>query len=132
MALLIPLRQLFGPRLNTLDFDLQNSLAECDINVTPELKQQFHTRVYVPFLEAISCHIKERLPDTGVFAAFSIFDPGKLPMSPEEAVSQKYGEAHVDTLEKQYGRGDGAIVDSVTLKGEWYELRLYLCLHCRT
>ena len=41
-------------------------------------------------------------------------------------VSQKYGEAHVDTLEKHYGRGDGAIVNSVTIKGEWFELRLYL------
>ena len=47
-------------------------------------------------------------------------------------VSQKYGEAHVDTLEKHYGRRDGAIVNSVTIKGEWFELRLYQSMHCRS
>ena len=37
-----------GPRMNTLDADLENSLAQCEINVRPESKQQFQTRVYVP------------------------------------------------------------------------------------
>ena len=46
--------------------------------------------------------------------------------------SQKYGETHVDTLEMYYGRGDRAIVNSVTIKGEWFELRLYLSMHCST
>ena len=63
---------------------------------------------------------------------FFNLDPGKLPSSQEEMVSQKYGEAHVDTLEKHYGRGNGAIINSVTIKGEWFELRLYLSMHCRT
>ena len=120
-----------GPRLNTLDAELENSLAHSEIDVRPESKEQFKTRVYVPFIKALISHIKDRLPDTGIFAAFSILDPGKLPSSQEEIVSQKYGEAHVDTLEKHYGRGDGAIIDSVTIKGEWFELRLYLSMHCR-
>ena len=59
-------------------------------------------------------------------------DPVKLPSSSEEAVTQKYSEAHVDTLEKHYGQGGGTLVDSVTIKGEWFELKLYLCMHCRT
>ena len=121
-----------GPRMNTLDADLENSLARCEIDVHSESKQQFQTRVYVPFIKALISHIKDRLPDTGVFDAFSILDPGKLPSSQEEIMSQKYGEAHVDTLEKHYGRGDGTIVNSVSIKGEWFELRLYLSMHCRT
>ena len=107
--------------------DLQNSLAGCEITVTPELKHQFDTRVYTPFIRALITHIKDRLPDTGIFAAVSIFDPSKLPSTAEEAVSQKYGENHVETLEKQYGQGDYAIVDD--LKAEWSDLRLYSSGH---
>ena len=77
-----------GPRYNMLDLDLGNSLAGCEIGVTPELKHQFHTRVYLPFIKALISHIKERLPDTRIFAAFSILDPAKLPPTPEEIVSQ--------------------------------------------
>ena len=61
-----------GPRMNTLD-ELENSLAHCEIDVRPELKQQFKTRVYVPLIKALILHIKDRLPDTGIFAAFSIW-----------------------------------------------------------
>ena len=50
--------------MNTLDADLENSLAQCEINVRPESKQQFQTRVYVPFIKALISHIKGRLPDT--------------------------------------------------------------------
>ena len=88
-------------------------------------------QVYVPFIKALISHIKDRLPDPGIFAAFSILDPGKLPSSQEEMVSQKYGEAHIDALEKLYGQGAGAIVNSVTIKGEWFELRLYLSIYFR-
>ena len=119
-----------GPRSNTLDFaDLQNSLASCEVTVTPELKHQFDTRVYTPFIKALITHIKERLPDTGIFSAFSVLDPSKLPSTAEEAVSLGYGDSHVQTLEKQYGQGDHAIVVD-DLKAEWSDLRLYLCVHC--
>ena len=121
-----------GPRYNMLDFDLENSLAGCEISVTPELKHQFHTRVYLPFIKALTSHIKERLPDTEIFAAFSILDPAKLPPTSEEIVSQNYGEVHVNTLEKHYGNGDSAIVNSDSFKSEWFELRLYLSMHCHT
>ena len=120
-----------GARLNTLEFDLQNSLAGCEITVTPELKHQFNTRVYTPFIKALITHIKDRLPDTGILSAFSVFDPSKLPSTAEEAVLQKYGENHVETLEKQYGQGDMQLwMDD--LKAEWSDLRLYLSMHCRT
>ena len=98
--------------------------------MTPELKHQFDTRVYTPFIKALITHIKERLPDTGIFSAFSILDPSKLPSTAEEAISLRYGENHVETLEKQYGQGDHAIVTD-DLKAEWSDLRLYLCIHCR-
>ena len=87
-----------GPRLNTLDAELENSLAHSEIDVRPESKEQFKTRVYVPFIKALISHIKDRLPDTGIS-----FLAAKLPSSQEEMVSQKYGEAHVYTLEKYYG-----------------------------
>lgn len=119
-----------GPRSNTLDFDLQNSLASCEVTVTPELKHQFDTRVYNPFIKALITHIKERLPDTGIFSAFPILDPSKLPSTAEEAVSLGYGDNHVETLKKQYGQGDHAIVVD-DLKAEWSDLQLYLCMHCR-
>ena len=115
-----------GQQSNALDFDLQNSLASCEVTVSPELKHQFDTRVYTPFIKALITHIKERFPDTGIFSAFSILDPNKLP-STTEAVSLSY---HAETLEKQYGQGDRAIDDD--LKAEWSDLRLYLCMHCRT
>ena len=102
-----------GPRSNTLDFDLQTSLASCEVTVTPELKHQFDTRVYTPFIKALITHIKERLPDTGIFSAFSVLDPSKLPSTAEEAVSLGYGDNHVETLEKQYGQGDHAVVDDL-------------------
>ena len=88
--------------------------------MTPELKHQFDTRVYNPFIKALITHIKERLPDTGIFSAFSILDPSKLP-STAEAVSLGYGDNHVETLEKQYGQGDHAIVVD-DLKAEWSDL----------
>jgi hypothetical protein len=120
-----------GPRSNALDFDLHNSLVSCEVNVTPEMKHQFNTRVYTPFIKALVTHIKERLPDTGIFSAFSVLDPSKLPSTAEEAVSLSYGENQVEILEKQYGQGDHAVVDDA-LKAEWSDLRLYLFMHCRT
>ena len=92
------------------------------------MKHQFHTRVYLPIIKALISHIKERLPDAEIFAALN---PAKLPPTSEEIVSQKYGEAHVDTLEKHYGNGDGAIVNTGNIKSECCELRLYLSMHCR-
>ena len=120
-----------GPRLNTLNAELENSLAHSEIDVRPESKQQFKTRVYVLFIKALISLIKNRFPDTGIFAAFAILGPGKLPSSQEEMVSQSMVSSCRDTLEKHYGRGDGAIIGSVTIKGERFELRLYLSMHCR-
>ena len=34
-------------------------------------------------------------------------------------MSQKYGEAHVYTLEKHDGNGDGATVTTANIKSEW-------------
>ena len=118
--------------LNSLDADFDDSLSECGITVTAELKQQFHTTVYVPFLESLLCHVQERLPDTGVFAAFSILDPSKLPASVEDVVSLRYGEPAVQTLEQQYCCGDVVSVNASSIKAEWQELRIYLRGYCRS
>ena len=126
------LRDFTGVRLNSLDADFDDSLSECGITVTAELKQQFHTTVYVPFLESLLCHVQERLPDTGVFAAFSILDPSKLPASVEDVVSLRYGQPAVQTLEQQYCCGDVVSVTASSIKAEWQELRIYLCGYCRS
>ena len=119
-----------GFQLNKLDSDLQDSLAQSNISAAQESKQNFHQKIYIPFLNALISHIQERLPDTGVFAAFAILDPTRLPPTLEEALTQKYGDAEVDILQKQYGKGE--FVDEVTFKHEWNELRCYLSMHCRS
>jgi hypothetical protein len=87
--------------------------------------------VFLPFFDAIIANIQERLPDTGVFAAFSILDPSRLPSSLEEAVTLKYGDGQVDLLQLQYG-GECGVVDEGSIKYEWNELRCYLSMHCRS
>ena len=116
-----------GFHQNKLDADLQESLSQSNISA---MKQQFHTHIFLPFIDALSSHIQERLPDTDVFAAFAVLDPSRLPTSLEEAVSQKYGDTHaqVDQIQQQYGGENGVIA----LKPEWYQLRCYLCMHCRS
>lgn len=42
-----------------------------------------------------------------------------------KALSLRYDENHVETLEKQYGQGDHAIVTD-DFKAEWSDLRLPL------
>ena len=120
-----------GFQLDKLDADLKESLSQSNISVTPDMKRQFHTQIFLPFIDALSTHIQERLPDTGVFAAFAVLDPSRLPTSVEEAVSQKYGDTKVDQIQQQYG-GENGVINGSTLKPEWNELRCYVCMHCRS
>ena len=112
----------------------KDSLSSFDISVTEE-KKQFKEQILTPFIKALVTHIKEHLPDTGIFAAFSLFDPSKLPVSSEATVLEKYmyGEAQFDVLMKQYG-GDSntALIDSSVLQMEWHSLRSYISLNCQT
>ena len=56
-----------------------------------------------------------------------------IPATAEEAALQKYGEVEVKVLNKQYGGdSDAALIHSSALEGEWYDLRSYLYLSCRT
>ena len=124
-----------GPQLSKLDSDLGDSLSQFAININSDMKRkkQFHDQILTPFIDALLSHIKEHLPDTGVFAAFSVFEPSKLPATAEEAALQKYGEVEVKVLNKQYGGdSDAALIHSSALEGEWYDLRSYLYLSCRT
>ena len=120
-----------GFQLDKLDADLKESLSQSNISVTPDMKRQFHTQIFLPFIDALSTHIQERLPDTGVFAAFAVLDTSRLHTSVEEAVSQKYGDTQVDHIQQQYG-GENGVINGSTLKPEWNELRCYLCMHCRS
>ena len=88
-----------GPQLVKLDSDLEGSLSQFAINVNADMKKQFQDKIHKPFIEALLNHIKERLPDTGIFTAFSVFDPKRLPATAERAALQKYGEIEVEVSE---------------------------------
>ena len=111
--------------------DLEGSLSQFAINVNADMKKQFQDKIHKPFIEALLNHIKERLPDTGIFTAFSVFDPKRLPATAEKAALQKYGEIEVEVLNKQYGNSTAALIDSNALVGEWCGLRSYLSSSCR-
>ena len=96
------LRVSTGPRVNTFDADLENSLAQ--FSVCPEGKQVSNKNA-CPFHQS-NDFTHQRSITRYSNHAFSVLDPAKLSSSQEEIVSQKYGEAHVDTLEKHYGQGD--------------------------
>ena len=106
-----------GFQLNKLDADLKESLSQSNISVTPDMKQEFHKEIFLPFVNALCSHIQECLPDTGIFAAFAVLDLSRLPTSLEETVSQKYGETQVDQLQEQYG--ENGIINESTLRPEW-------------
>ena len=85
------------------------------------MQQKSHTKVFSPFFYAIITNIEERLPDTGVFAAFCILDPSTQPSPLEDAVTQKYGESEID-LQLQYS-GESGDVDEGSIRHEWNEIQ---------
>ena len=120
-----------GFQQDKLDADLGEPLSLSNNSVTPDMKQKFHEQIFLPFIDALFSHTQERLPDTGIFAAFAVFYPRKLPLSLEEAVSQKYGDTLVDQLQEQYG-GENGVINESTIKPEWNGLRCYLYMHCHS
>lgn len=77
------------------------------------MQQKFHTKVFLPFFYAIITNIEERLPDTGVFAAFCILDPSRQPSPLEDAVTQKYGESKID-LQLLYSGESGVLMKAAS------------------
>ena len=63
------------------------------------------------------------MPDTSIFAAFSIFDTRTLPETSLLAASQNYGSSEVQIIIQQYYKGDSSgILDSDpdTVLEEWH------------
>ena len=79
-------------------------------------------------------NIKECLPDkdTGIIAAFGAFNPSQLPLTPEEAMEKQYGEKEICELGEHYGVGDSPPINCDELLTEWFDLRVYMILNCRS
>ena len=74
-------------------------------------------------------NIKQRFPETGMYAKFEILNPVKLPQTAELGMEHKYGEKAVEELRKFYRMGDTPLVDSKILNVEWCGLRTYMILN---
>ena len=122
--------QAAGVFARRLDSDLLFSLAAFDIRHSPEMKQSFQRRVLHKFVDALVKNIKNRFPDTSLYASFKILNPENLPQTAEEAVERSYGEREVRNLGTQYGIGDPPFILSEEIISEWFDLRTYMILNC--
>lgn len=96
-----------GENFQSLNADLESTLAPYDICHSPEISRRFLQNIQKPFLNALIENIKERLPDTDVF---SNFDPLKLPDTLQEVATRKYGEQEIEQLAEHYGLGDAPLI----------------------
>ena len=55
-----------------LDSDLLSTLAPFDIRHSPDMKQRFQQHILQKFLGALDKNIKDRFPDTSVYANFKV------------------------------------------------------------
>lgn len=74
-----------GENFHRLTTELESTLAPYSIPHPPKVASAFLNNVqnhssYIPLIE----NIKERLPDTNIFSYYDIFNPFKLPATPEE------------------------------------------------
>ena len=113
-----------------LDSDLSSSLAPFDIRHSPEMKHRFQQHILQKFLHSVVQNIKDRFPDTSIYANFKVLTPINLPQTAEEAVEIRYGEKEVQKLGQQYGIGDQPFIHSEELMLEWSDLRTYMILNC--
>ena len=82
--------------------------------------------IHGPFIKALLQNIKERLPDTELFANFKVFDPQRLPDSVEAISSSRYGFQEMKDFAGFYGVGDLPVVDPDELQSEWLNFRVYM------
>ena len=112
------------------DSDLSSSLAPFDIRHSPEMKHRFQQHILQKFLYSVVQNIKDRFPDTRIYANFKVLTPINLPQTAEEAGEIRYGEKEVQNLGQQYGIGDQPFIHSEELMLEWSDLRIYMILNC--
>lgn len=121
-----------GVYMKKLDSDIDSSLSDFGVSHTTESKERFKRAIQNPFVSTLISNIKERLPDTGIFAAFSFLDPVKLPDTAEKAREDNYGENCIQLLGNHYGMGEAPIINKDELLGEWHSLRVYMINECRS
>ena len=86
------------------------------------------------FVSELIENITERFPDkdTGIIGAFGVFNPSHLPLTSEEAMEKQYGEKEIRELGERYGIGDSPPINCDDLLTEWFDLRVYMILNCRS
>ena len=113
---------------------MQSSLAAFDISYSTELKESFKKDIQQCFVSELIENITERLPDkdTGIIAAFGVFNPSQLPLTSEEAMVKQYGEKEIRELGEHYGIGDSPPINCDALLTEWFDMRVYMILNCQS
>ena len=106
-----------GPNLRRLNDVLTTDLKDFQIVPSDVQKEQFKSTVQDKYIQAIITGLEDRFPDVADLAAFSIFDPEKLPSTPEEFAV--YGEEKLTSLLTVYAEGPNADVDREECESEW-------------
>ena len=126
------LRSIPGEHLSSLDQVISSDLKEWKVNVNDGIKNTFNTTICQPYIDALVNNISRRFSDAGIISAFSIFDPSKLPLSPNEAAEAEYGNDSLETLITHYGSGDSPQVSSDDTKVEWEIFVIFMINNCKT
>ena len=116
-------RDTFGPNLSKLDAVISSELESFTITLTERGKKEFKSSIQVPYIEGIVKQLEDRFPNVDCLDAFSIFDPQKIPSSPEQMVA--YGQDKIDYLQKHYGEGENPDVGD-ECASEWESMKRFL------
>ncbi len=82
------------------------------VTVSEAAKESFLSRIYRPYIQSVIDHISSRMESSGVFSAFSIFDPAHLPDSEEDL--PLYGLEKLRTIISFYGSEQEVTFDGKT------------------
>ena len=97
-------------------------------------QHSFNSEIQQCSVSELIDNIKECLPDkdTGIIAAFGIFDPLQLPLASDDATKKHYGEEQIRHLGGHYGIGDSPPINRDDLLTEWFALRVYMIHNCQS
>ena len=116
-------RDTFGPNLSKLDAVISSELGSFTNTLTERGKNEYKSSIQVPYIEGIVKQLEDRFPNVDCLDAFSIFDPQKIPSSPEQMVA--YGQDKIDYLQKHYGEGENPDVGD-ECASEWESMKWFL------
>lgn len=98
------------------DLAIGGRLHSTCILVQPNSREAFKRNIQGPFLQALMENMESRLAGTEILAAFTIFDPSKLPDNLQEL--NGHGDDHLQTLIDQFGTGENGLVEGEAAQEE--------------